>query len=158
MWCSSSNTFSSLLFSSLLFSSLLFSSLSLSCPPFMPLQISNTLRMRLMSSGTRRAPFSLCGSSIMTKPKDCLSLPSAGRFYHQVFWYSFQIIFLFWGKICRCNSHSIKYFKDNIFDCLPQLSVFVFQCLFWEWLIDAPLLNRNKKYQDLFAVGMGSCK
>lgn len=26
------------------------------------------------------------------------------------------------------------------------------------WLINAPVLNRNNKYQDLFAVGMGSCK
>lgn len=37
-----------------------------------------------MSSGTKRAPFSLCGSFNMTKPKDCLSLPSAGRFAHEL--------------------------------------------------------------------------
>lgn len=35
-----------------------------------------------MSSGTRRAPFSLCGSFNMKKPKGCLSLPSAGRLAH----------------------------------------------------------------------------
>lgn len=49
-------------------------------PLFMHSQISNTMRMTLMSSGLRRAHFSLCGSSNMTKPKDCLSLPSAGMF------------------------------------------------------------------------------
>ncbi|XP_061545053.1 dynein axonemal intermediate chain 1-like isoform X3 [Phycodurus eques] len=40
--------------------------------------ISNTLRMRQMNLGMRRALFSPCGSSTMTKPKRCVSLPSVG--------------------------------------------------------------------------------
>ncbi len=72
------------------------SSLSFSspCPPFMLFQTSNTLRMRLMSSGTRRALFSLCGSSNTTRPKDCLSLPSAGRFAHQLCSYTLRLKFI----------------------------------------------------------------
>ncbi|XP_061545052.1 dynein axonemal intermediate chain 1-like isoform X2 [Phycodurus eques] len=45
--------------------------------------ISNTLRMRQMNLGMRRALFSPCGSSTMTKPKRCVSLPSVDDFNKQ---------------------------------------------------------------------------
>lgn len=98
-----------------------------------------------MSSGTRRAPFSLCGSSNMTKPKDCLSLPSAGRFAQNDLHY---------------------YSGESWCDFIPLPLVITFQLFYincccskkGRWLINAPVLNRNNKYQDLFAVGMGSCK
>ena len=52
----------------------------------------------------------------MTKPKDCLSLPSAGRFAHEL-------------QYVATTAPLSSVFKD-VLDGIPHLSVFVFQCLY----------------------------
>lgn len=120
-------------------------------------QTLNITRIHLMSSGTRKVPFSLCGSFNMTKLKGCLSLPSAGRCSPQLNW--FDLIYV--AIISKFESQFYTHTFIYLFVCL-FLRIKERKCnIYYLFSISCKRnsdFNRNKKYQDLFAVGMGSCK